>query len=766
RAERSAQLEQLRVLLGFPRGTNVSLHNLQQGASAEIDPTAETSVKAQIDALVARKLEATPDATSFGIHFGVTEFTVTPDQQTVQWLDWVGEAVRARRPDLRVEINDHITGHQPTEHFGDLGCPNGTNAQGRSDYYDLAFHTDPRLGVQVHTVMFYPLEGPARVYNQRSFAHKLCLMQQASAQGRPLTWFPEGSWWLSFDNPVPVYLPLYLWARGRDIELLEPLLAARGGGTLDGHRMFDSGHEWGYWQQDYAVGLWAWNADVTLPQVLGELFDPLCAPAAWREGCPARAEAIAVLQEVIEHQRELFLRREDWQGRPGGLYAYFAGEDDGDVLAASSGLEFRPVRVAFGEVMRWDADALAHFRATDLAALQQAAAAYEGWGARLEAVAPQVPAAGQPWLDEVRDGLEIDALRARHTALLYDAVLSVREAGLADDPAPGNAGYDAWTEALELIARVQDVVYRREQAYRYPPAQTYGGGLTEDTAVPNGTPYPYRVHTKTHLLTYWMSRQSKATAILVGQDEGTAQGLRLTEAIDGPGASLAVAWPDLPDLSGEVWVGDLSLAPPVDAVSLGEAPGYWPVTGQLVSGGAPIPVQGGVARSEVLATTPAGGMTLLFPDDPSAAGVLAGVLPSLRWAWIAEPMALVFAPDEDADGSVAFDQLVHASVMSGGPADFVTVPVTFALPVALASGGQPLTITVADAVLRGHVDADGLADPVVLDGQLSVDDIVHAAVALAGFDEAGTLALLAGVWGFDPADPPAWVPIEAALTLE
>ena len=74
-----------------------------------------------------------------------------------------------------------------------------------------------------------------------------------------------------------------------------------------------------------------------------------------------------MLQEVIEHQRELFLQREDWQGRPGGLYAYFAGEDDGDVLAASSGLEFRPVRVAFGEVMRWDADALAHFRATDLA---------------------------------------------------------------------------------------------------------------------------------------------------------------------------------------------------------------------------------------------------------------------------------------------------------------------------------------------------------------------------------------------------------------
>ena len=32
-------------------------------------------------------------------------------------------------------------------------------------------------------------------------------------------------------------------------------------------------------------------------------------------------------------------------------------------------------------------------------------------------------------------------------------------------------------------------------------------------------------------------------------------------------------------------------------------------------------------------------------------------------------------------------------------------------------------------------------------------------------DEAGTLALLGGVWGFDPADPPQWVPIVAELTV-
>ncbi len=334
RLERAATLDAHRELLGFARGTGISLHNLQQGASAEIDEDSEVPVQQQIEALVELKLSQMPDARWFGIHFGPTEFTTTPDAQTVQWIDWAGRAALRLRPDIEVVINNHITGGQPSPNYDDLGCPNGTNDDGRIDYYDLAFHTDPRLGISAHTVMFYPLEGPARVYNQQSFEHKRCLMEQASAAGRPLHWFPEGSWWLSFDNSVPMYLPLYMATRARDIELLRPLLP-RSGGTLIGHRMFNSGHEWGYWQQDYAVALAGFNADITIEEVLGEMFDPLCPASAWRDGCAARNEAIAVLTELMEHQADCFLTREDWSGRPGGLYTYFAGQDQADIIAAT-----------------------------------------------------------------------------------------------------------------------------------------------------------------------------------------------------------------------------------------------------------------------------------------------------------------------------------------------------------------------------------------------------------------------------------------------
>jgi hypothetical protein len=765
RQRRSEELEDLRELLGFATGTGISLHNLQQGASAEIDPTSPIPVREQIETLVASKLDAVPDARWFGIHFGPTEFTTTPDEETVQWIDWAGQAALRLRPELSVEINSHITGGQPSPHYDDLGCPSGTNDDGRIDYYDLPHHSDPRLGVSVHTVMFYPLEGPARVYDQQSFAHKRCLMEHASAQGRPLTWFPEGAWWLSFDNSVPMYLPLYLWARARDIELLRPLLATRGG-TLGGHRMFDSGHEWGYWQQDYLVGLMAWNADATLDEVLGEVFDPLCEAGAWRDGCAAKAEAIAVLQEIMAHQRVLFLEREDWQGRPGGIYAYFSGEDDADVLAAASGLEFRPVRVPFSDVLGWDAAGVAHFRETDLAALQEAATAYEGWLARLEALAPTVPEAGRPWLDEVRDGVEIDGLRAAHAALLYEAVIRYREAQLAGDEDPEPAARPAWLAAQAVLAEVQRVIQRREADYRYPAAQAYGGGLTPATAVDNGTTYPYRVHTKTHLMTYWLGRQDQVDAILAGQGGGATAGLRLREAMDDVGASLVIEWPELAGLGGVLDVGGREVEPPAMQLELGDARGYWPVSGELVADGTPLAVTGAVVRSDVRATTPAKGLALVHPNDPATAGVLAGVLPALRWAWLAEPAALAFAPDPDGDGSVSHEDIVYALVVSGDAAGFRTAKVGFELPVGRTSGGEALTITIADAELSGVVDGNALSNPVVLEGQLSVDDIVKSAIELAGFDEGGTLALLGGVWGFDPADPPEWVPITAELTVE
>ncbi|GMV40280.1 MAG: hypothetical protein AMXMBFR64_19960 [Myxococcales bacterium] len=762
-AQRAAELQALGDLLGLRGATGITLHNQQQGASAAVDPSSAVPVKDQIEALVTERLAASPDAIHFGIHFGPTELTVTPDQETVQWIDWAGKKAKALRPDLPVMINDHTTGSQPTPNYDDLGCPPGTNGEGRGDYYDLAFHTDPSLGVSVHTVMFYPLEGAAPVYNQKTFAHKLCLMQKASAAGRPLTWFPEGSWWLSFDNPIPVYLPLYIATRGRDVELVAPLLASRGG-TLIGHRMFNSGHEWGYWQQDYAVGLWHWNVDVSMDAVLGELFDPLCAPDAWPGSCPARDEGIAVLREVMDHQWELLLVRADWKGMAGGLFTYLSGEDPADEMGELAGLTFRPVRVSFSKVRGWSDAQIAAFEAGDLAALAEMESAYLGWVDRLRAVEVEVAEGARPWLWEVIDGLEINGLRARHIRLLYETVIALRAAEQSGEPSQANrAGVGARRlQAKAAMDAAAAVIARREAHYRYPAAQVHGGGDTPETAVPNGTTYPWRVHFKTHAMSYWKNRESQVDLLIQGGVSTDV--LRLEPAIAKPGVSLSLAWP--PGLDGTVDLGDGSLAGPATATHGYAGSGVWVIAGSVESGDSQIPVSGAVARSDALASTPKGGLTLVAPASSVAQTVIAALSPGFRWAFIPATSdsagAIALAPDL---GGVDFRRVSVASIPAGS-AGVATDPITLVVPVPDPSTGEvTLQLTVQGAVLNAATEAGAVVSPISVTGDLVVQDLVAALVVLAGYDDEGALETLGDVLGFDPADKPATVPFEASFAL-
>lgn len=766
-ARRAAELEALRATLGMRTTTGITLHNEQQGASAQIDPGSGVPVKDQIEAVVEEALAAVPDAVGFGIHFGPTEYTVTPDEETVQWIEWAGLHARALRPDVPVWINDHTTGSQPTPHFDDRGCPPGTNADGRGDYYDLAFHTDPSLGVSVHTVMFYPLEGPARVYDQRSFAHKLCLMQKASAEGRELVWFPEGSWWLSFDNTVPVWLPLYIGTRGRDVKLLQPLLPSRGG-TLTGHKMFNSGHEWGYWQQDYAVGIWHWNTDATLDDVLGELTDGFCPTASWPDGCEAQAEARDVMFDVISHQSAFFLDREDVLGRPGGLYAYFAGEDPADEIGAATGFEFRPVRVAFRDVLAWDDELAATFRATDLAALSEAEAVYATGLARLEAVRGEVPDHGAPFFEEIVDGLAVNELRARHTRQLYEAILALREG----DEAGARSAREA---AGATLAEVETVIRRREAMYRYPLPQMIGGGITPETGVANGSTYPYRVHTKTSLLTFWTYRQDQVDAILGGDVAGASR-LVVTPVFADPGVAASLAWPEADELVVDLTIGgETSIDEPIASLDLGAGEGVHTITGSIRVDGIEIPISGIVARASRRAVAPDGGLLILEPASDVAQETVGSLAPAFHFA--ITDAALALAPEAAADRD---DEPLDFTTAAAAPVaaweedgTFLTAATDFVLPIPNGAAGTTLPLHIRDAVFTGVADAGGFvaADgeemaTIGLTGGMVVQDVADALIELAGFDQEGAMSVLAGVLGFDADDPPATVPFSAAFTLE
>jgi hypothetical protein len=72
-------------------------------------------------------------------------------------------------------------------------------------------------------------------------------------QPRRETWYwPESSYWVGFDTPVPLLLLPYLDARHQDIETM----AGRG---VNGHLTFTSGWEWGYWLIDWSIARWSWE---------------------------------------------------------------------------------------------------------------------------------------------------------------------------------------------------------------------------------------------------------------------------------------------------------------------------------------------------------------------------------------------------------------------------------------------------------------------------------------------------------------------------
>ncbi len=766
RKARADELNALRISWGMPSTAGITLHNQQQGASAVVDLALPEPPQQQIEDYVDAQLEAAgPDLAEFGIHFGPTEVTVTPDQQTVDWINWAGRRVLSRRPDLPVSINNHITGSQPTEHFGDLGCPTGTNESGYGDYYDLSFHTDPRLGVRVHTVMFYPLEGPAHVYNQKTFAHKLCLMERASAQGRPLVYFPEGSWWLSFDNPVPVYLPLYMWARKRDIDLVQPLLT-KSGGSLDGHRMFNSGHEWGYWQQDYAVGLLHWNSDVSLDQVLDELVEPFCPAAAWPKGCPAATEAKAVLGEMIEYQRDTLLEKPRFGGKPGGLFTYLAGEEPGDEIAAATGFEFRPVRTSFSSVLSWDKKTLTDFRFSDQKALIEMDDTYTDLADRLSAVRAQVPKQGLPWFDELVDGTEINQQRVRQAEALYDAVVAFREDTLKHDadpsaPDPSLRAKEKLARAETALAEAGKIIARREAQYRYPAEQVFGGGLTPETAVANGTTYPYRVHTKTHLLTFWNNRQLAAREIIEGKAASGTE-LLLHPVLAAPGTPLSVVWPQIPGLAGKLQLGDgTEIDPKVTSHNYPGGAAVYTIGGALEADGNPLPVSGHVVRSDHLARSTQGGFALTKPESQLAKDLLGSLVPRIWLARVGGQLVLI--PETRSDGKLDFTRVTVAPLASDAGA-LQTEAFTLLLPI-VAPGGTAVAAEVRAQKLVVSVGS-GLDGVAKLAGQLVLADVVQALIVLAGFDQKGALETLSGILGFDPQNPPELLDFQADLSLE
>jgi hypothetical protein len=477
---------------GFPRTASLNLANAQQGGRPVLNPDDPAGEQRQIERAIDEALAprpGLPDPSLLTFQFNPSEWSEADEDVTVARLELVTRTVARRYPQVALYTINHGTSQPPTRKRG-------------VRFFDLSAFAPPTLGVMVHPLMFYDLDRPAAgVYGNASFANLLgfALEQQ---RRRPIVHYPEGSWWLTFDQPVPLYLaPVTLEARQRDLERLYPHRSTdpgQGHGVM-GHHLFTSGQEWGYWLIDYCVARMAWDPAFGHGACLDDFTAQL-----------ARGEEIRAVLRAVEARQAADLRDPE-------LLRFLVGSDDDVEAAAGLNIPFHPLPPAPAELLEWDEAQVTALEARSLAPLAAMAADYHRFADRIERVLPAQAAAQAPWVREIRDGLRVFALRAAHAAAVYEGALLARATrtgagGGASARAPLSR---ALSRARALTEAARQVVRRREADYRYPAALTIAGGERGTAqAQRNRTGYPYRYLSRTHRMFYW-TRPDEQLAALV-----------------------------------------------------------------------------------------------------------------------------------------------------------------------------------------------------------------------------------------------------------
>lgn len=416
----TAHLRGVRVGVGVQLfgGSNLQLaYDLLEDASGSVEDR-----RARITNRIDNLLDGLPyDAVN--ISFG--EFSQMPPEAFLENLDTFAEVIHARDPDTEIGAVIHV---------GDTPDTRVTYAGEDQIYYFLVRYADPAIVPYIHTTMYYNLfDDAGGAYHHEDFAEHRQYLYDELAAGEPVAYFPESAYWCAFDNTVPTYLPVYTLSRWMDMARIR----AEGPAPLDHHVLFSSGWEWGYWQADVATLRMGWR----LPDDPRDLFRQMYAP--WGE--PDLAEALADLAEA-QHEALIVQRLAPWM----------AGRDVLMESARRLGILSQPDRPPFSELATWEAPARATFRAEVVDPLAAHAEATQAVLTRLQALPGE-----DRWLAEVRDGVEVDVLRARFMVAMLTAVLAQAEG----DVAAARAAYDA---GVALKADAQTVVRRRAEGFHDP----------------------------------------------------------------------------------------------------------------------------------------------------------------------------------------------------------------------------------------------------------------------------------------------------------
>lgn len=673
------------------------------------------------------------------VNLGSSEFSETDAAETIGWMN-EGAAHALAEHDVPFYVVNHVPAGLFVPEYG-------------VNFFDLPAFAEPDVGTYVHTTMFYGLRGPAPVYGNTSFERQAAFLAEQLPE-RPIVYYPESAWWLTFDNPLPLFLPIYVERRIDDLNFLSTYSG------VDGHLTFSSGWEWGYWLTDLAIARGSWTParpfDETLDDVLG----------------PFGKAAVDRVTRLTLEQKDALL--------DGGLTPFLTGEDVPTEIGVAAGIVFHPLLPPASSVLSMIEEALDSY-ADQLDSLEAHCVAVRGladeWredvGASLtphEVVFPIAaewprPAAvigRSPILEELRDATAITALRCENSLLGQRALVAARRIALDLEPSGDPAVLLA--AARSLTQQAQQIVVLREAAYRYEPDR-----VSSDSNE-NATDYDYRVNGRTHRLFFWHYRDDAIAAALAGESGG----LSVAPVQFLAGATVTVdpshAGFDADTLVQITWGDGASESLVVSSGSF--AAHVYDTAGQItleldaIASGQAITVDVPLSSALAIYAIPRDLVSLVVPDSELAESAIVAFVPDLEIGVNSTNGSFVasLARDRDSDGAADFGTVAHLPPGTRN-GDDVSIPgLEVELPVESATG-RIGTLRIRDAELTWtFLDADATLSSGSLAGEVLVSELVAVIVATGVLEEEGALNILSTIFGFDAAAPPESVPVELALS--
>ncbi len=364
-----------------------------------------------------------------------------PDLLNLSFGEFSGE-----EPDVFIEAGNTATGIMK-ELDPDLDIPTvihvGNYPELRIEYqgeemlyYFLGAKLD-HVTPWIHSVMYYNLfEDAGLAYLHEEFDEHRDYLLGALEAGDPVGYFPESAYWVAFDVNLPTYLPLYIRSRFTDMDRVR---AEVGAGALQDHVLFSSGWEWGYWQNDVATLRMTYHTPADYRDEVRSWFLP------WRSDGELLASAVIDAADV-QHQALLVDR----------LAAYLAGRelviDLGEQLDGIVSQPDRPQYVEIAAMRPAELDEM-QIRVDGLAQLADDLFA-------IHATLVDIPS--DPFVDEVRQGLEVTALRARFAAEVNGSAVAF---------ARGEDAHALYLAAAATLADARSPVDARHADMHWPGGQ-------------------------------------------------------------------------------------------------------------------------------------------------------------------------------------------------------------------------------------------------------------------------------------------------------